>query len=150
MIVVWSDIIQSDFLPACMESTTSCSPPSDVCFIYHPYCSLSNEFSLALFSTVYGFKAGTGGLVYLGLGIGFFSATIFGAKFADKVYKNVRLQDFIPGTSLNHLSPRSLDPKMAASALPKCAFQLFSSDRSLYPLAFCEFLVILFKPTNKY
>ncbi|PPQ86651.1 hypothetical protein CVT25_006835 [Psilocybe cyanescens] len=69
---------------------------SSVCFIlslymafmYGIYYLMFATFG-SLFSTVYGFKAGTGGLVYLGLGIGFFSATIFGAKFADKIYKNL-------------------------------------------------------------
>src|SRR5687768_1967967 len=36
--------------------------------------------ALELFQGTYGFKPGIGGLVYLGLGIGFFSSTIFGAK----------------------------------------------------------------------
>jgi len=46
---------------------------------------------IAFFNTTYGFTPGIGGLVYLGLGIGFFSATIFGAKFADGIYKKVRI-----------------------------------------------------------
>ena len=54
-------------------------------------------FTQEVFSTVYGFKTGPGGLAYLGLGIGFFSAGFFGAKTADKVYKYV--------SSLSQLSP---------------------------------------------
>lgn len=41
------------------------------------------------FSTTYGFRPGVGGLTYLGLGIGFAMATVFGAKFADEVYQHV-------------------------------------------------------------
>jgi hypothetical protein len=40
----------------------------------------------ALFSEVYHFSTGVGGLAYIGIGIGFFSATIFGVKFSDKIY----------------------------------------------------------------
>lgn len=43
------------------------------------------------FSTTYGFNAGIGGLAYLGLGIGFFTATVFGAQWADQIYTYVRV-----------------------------------------------------------
>ncbi|KAG6830106.1 hypothetical protein H0H92_002155 [Tricholoma furcatifolium] len=39
------------------------------------------------FAETYGFGAGIGGLTYLGLGVGFFIATIIGAKFSDKIYR---------------------------------------------------------------
>lgn len=42
-----------------------------------------------LFSKVYGFGPGVGGLAYLGLGMGFFLATVVGAKSADQLYKRV-------------------------------------------------------------
>lgn len=38
---------------------------------------------------IYGFDTGIGGLVYLGLGIGFLVATMFGAKTADQIYHYV-------------------------------------------------------------
>jgi len=41
------------------------------------------------FCDTYGFDVGVGGLAYSGLGIGFFAATVFGAKWADKIYKYV-------------------------------------------------------------
>jgi len=44
----------------------------------------------SFFGKTYHFKAGIAGLAYLGLGIGFILATIFGAKFADSIYKYVR------------------------------------------------------------
>ncbi|KAI3619652.1 mfs multidrug [Moniliophthora roreri] len=40
-----------------------------------------------LFHNTYGFGAGIGGLVYLGLGTGFLLATYFGADVADKMYQ---------------------------------------------------------------
>ena len=43
-----------------------------------------------LFTNTYGFSIGVSGLCYIGLGLGFFLATIFGASFADRVYLNVR------------------------------------------------------------
>lgn len=51
---------------------------------------------VALFHDTYGFGVGIGGLAYLGLGIGFFLATAFGAKTADQIYHRVRF-------SLNNL-----------------------------------------------
>ncbi|KAI0650616.1 multidrug resistance protein 4 [Trametes meyenii] len=39
-----------------------------------------------VFTRIYGFNTGTGGLAYIGLGVGFVGATLFGANFADKVY----------------------------------------------------------------
>jgi len=42
-----------------------------------------------IFPEVYGFSAGVTGLMYLGFGIGFFVATIFGATFANTVYLRV-------------------------------------------------------------
>jgi len=39
-----------------------------------------------LFSDIYHFSTGVGGLAYIGLGIGFISATVFGAKISDKIY----------------------------------------------------------------
>ena len=48
-----------------------------------------NLFTKEVFSSVYGFKPGPGGLAYLGLGIGFFAASFFGAYTADQVYKYV-------------------------------------------------------------
>ncbi|KAG6873670.1 hypothetical protein C0995_012604 [Termitomyces sp. Mi166 len=39
------------------------------------------------FHMTYGFGPGIGGLTYIGLGAGFFLATLFGAKTADQIYK---------------------------------------------------------------
>ncbi len=43
----------------------------------------------AFFGKTYHFGPGIGGLAYLGLGVGFILATIFGAKIADGIYKYV-------------------------------------------------------------
>ena len=42
-----------------------------------------------LFTDIYGFSIGVSGLCYIGLGLGFLLATIFGASFADRVYLTV-------------------------------------------------------------
>ncbi|KIM47059.1 hypothetical protein M413DRAFT_440604 [Hebeloma cylindrosporum] len=69
---------------------------SFICFILSLYMAFMYGIFYLLFATfarffsvTYGFRAGVGGLAYLGLGIGFVTATIFGAKFADKVYKTL-------------------------------------------------------------
>lgn len=43
------------------------------------------------FSKTYHFSAGVGGLAYLGLGAGFFLATLAGGRLAGQVYTRVRL-----------------------------------------------------------
>ncbi|KAF8637929.1 hypothetical protein AX17_002550 [Amanita inopinata Kibby_2008] len=57
-----------------------------VAFMYGIFYLMFSTFP-EIFSSTYGFKAGVGGLAYLGLGIGFFTATLFGAKTADQIYK---------------------------------------------------------------
>ncbi|KAJ8095154.1 hypothetical protein PM082_010376 [Marasmius tenuissimus] len=42
-----------------------------------------------LFKNTYGFDAGIGGLVYLGLGVGFMVATYFGASISNTIYKRL-------------------------------------------------------------
>ncbi|KAJ3726767.1 multidrug resistance protein 4 [Lentinula raphanica] len=54
-------------------------------FMYGIYYLMFTTFP-ELFNGIYGFDTGIGGLVYLGLGIGFLLATIFGAKTADQIY----------------------------------------------------------------
>ncbi|KAJ7462124.1 multidrug resistance protein 4 [Mycena latifolia] len=41
-------------------------------------------------SPIYGFDTGIGGLTYIGLGVGFLSATVFSAKYANEVYLHLR------------------------------------------------------------
>ena len=49
-----------------------------------------SDHLVEIFTGIYGFSVGIGGLAYIGLGVGFMSATIFGAYFADRVYASVR------------------------------------------------------------
>ncbi|KAF9051613.1 multidrug resistance protein 4 [Panaeolus papilionaceus] len=57
-------------------------------FIYGIFYLMFATFA-QFFATTYGFKAGVGGLAYLGLGIGFATATVVGAKSADQIYKHL-------------------------------------------------------------
>ncbi|KAG2065904.1 hypothetical protein BDR04DRAFT_1145142 [Suillus decipiens] len=83
-----------------------------ICFILSLYMALIYSIYYLmfttfpdLFSTMYYFSIGIGGLPYLGIGIGFLSATIFGTKVCDKTYLYLRqpspvlaLQSFLPLT----------------------------------------------------
>ncbi|KAJ3508579.1 hypothetical protein NLJ89_g5680 [Agrocybe chaxingu] len=84
---------QSSPPPPSRSTAASCT---FICFILSLYMSfMYGIFYLmfatfaALFRNTYGFKAGIGGLAYLGLGIGFVAATAFGAKVADALYKRL-------------------------------------------------------------
>ncbi|KAI0352812.1 multidrug resistance protein 4 [Trametes cingulata] len=66
---------------------------SIICFLLSAYMALMYGIYYLMFAVfpdvftgIYGFSIGTGGLAYIGLGVGFFSATLFGAYFADQVY----------------------------------------------------------------
>ncbi|KAJ6486473.1 major facilitator superfamily domain-containing protein [Mycena vitilis] len=54
-------------------------------FMYGIYYLMFTTFS-TLFSETYGFNTGTGGLAYIGLGVGFMLATGFSAQSANQVY----------------------------------------------------------------
>ncbi|KAF9009997.1 major facilitator superfamily domain-containing protein [Cyathus striatus] len=84
--VLWENLSR----PIIMLST------SFICFILSLYMAFMYGIFYLMFttfaeffSTTYHFRPGVGGLAYLGLGIGFFAATIFGAKVADKVYQHL-------------------------------------------------------------
>lgn len=66
---------------------------SIVCFMLSLYMSFMYGIYYLMFATfadlfhnIYGFSTGIGGLVYIGLGLGFVLATIVGAKFSDQMY----------------------------------------------------------------
>ncbi|KAI0775982.1 multidrug resistance protein 4 [Trametes elegans] len=66
---------------------------SIICFLLSAYMALMYGIYYLMFAIfpevftgIYGFSVGIGGLAYIGLGVGFFSATLFGAYFADQVY----------------------------------------------------------------
>ncbi|KAJ8081639.1 hypothetical protein PM082_007485 [Marasmius tenuissimus] len=52
----------------------------------------------SLYSTVYGFKTGPGGLVYLGLGLGFFFSTLACARCVDGMHRYLTLKNGGRGT----------------------------------------------------
>lgn len=52
---------------------------------YGYYYLMFATFS-ALFPEIYGFSEGITGLCYLGLGLGFFSMSIFGATVSNRIY----------------------------------------------------------------
>jgi MFS family permease len=66
---------------------------SFICFVLSLYMAFLYGIYYLMFATfpkffaeTYGFSPGIGGLAYIGLGVGFLLATVFGAKFADGVY----------------------------------------------------------------
>ncbi|KAA1466239.1 multidrug resistance protein 4 [Dentipellis sp. KUC8613] len=66
---------------------------SFICFILSLYMALMYGIYYLMFATfpdlftdVYHFNTGTGGLAYLGLGTGFILSTLFGAHYANKLY----------------------------------------------------------------
>ncbi|KAJ7217316.1 major facilitator superfamily domain-containing protein [Mycena pura] len=54
-------------------------------FMYGIYYLMFTTFS-TLFESVYGFNTGTSGLAYIGLGVGFLTATVFSAKWGNQIY----------------------------------------------------------------
>ena len=58
--------------------------------IYGIYYLMFSTFP-QLFTDIYGFNIGTGGLAYIGLGVGFCLAAMVGAKMADVIYNKVRI-----------------------------------------------------------
>ncbi|KAG2132085.1 major facilitator superfamily domain-containing protein [Suillus clintonianus] len=66
---------------------------SFICFILSLYMALIYGIYYLMFTTfpdlfsnVYHFSIGIGGLPYIGIGVGFLSAAVFGAKICDKTY----------------------------------------------------------------
>ena len=45
-----------------------------------------------IFADTYHFSTGIGGLAYIGLGVGFVFAVVFGSKFGDLIYKHVSIR----------------------------------------------------------
>ncbi|KAF8815165.1 MFS general substrate transporter [Phlegmacium glaucopus] len=67
-----------------------------VCFMLSLYMAFMYGIYYLMFSTfpqtfqsIYGFNTGIGGLAYLGLGVGFLAASLFGAKFGQDMYKKL-------------------------------------------------------------
>ncbi|KAG2038280.1 multidrug resistance protein 4 [Suillus americanus] len=73
---------------------------SFICFILSLYMALIYGIYYLMFTTfpglfsdVYHFSIGTGGLPYIGIGVGFLSATVIGAKLCDKTYAYLAAQN---------------------------------------------------------
>ncbi|RDX53972.1 multidrug resistance protein 4 [Lentinus brumalis] len=69
---------------------------SIICFLLSAYMALMYGIYYLMFAVfpevftgIYGFSLGVGGLAYIGLGVGFFAATLFGAWIGDLVYGNL-------------------------------------------------------------
>ncbi|TFK26555.1 multidrug resistance protein 4 [Coprinopsis marcescibilis] len=78
---------------------------SSICFILSLYMAVMYGIFYLMFATfaeffatTYGFKAGVGGLAYLGLGVGFMLATIVGAKVGDALYQKLTARNGGVGT----------------------------------------------------
>jgi len=67
----------------------------------------------ALYSTTYGFGPGLSGLAYLGLGVGFILATLFGARIGNGIYHKVWSSSF-PPMPIPHYQAHSSQPKGVA------------------------------------
>ncbi|KAK0192500.1 multidrug resistance protein 4 [Armillaria mellea] len=73
---------------------------SFICFILSLYMAFMYGIYYLMFTTfptvfneIYGFNTGVGGLVYLGIGIGFVAASVFGAKTTDQIYHYLAKRD---------------------------------------------------------
>lgn len=85
-------LITQNSLVVCMGSTTSCSQPSHNSsqkFMGQYFITSSYVTRLTQSVFIFRFNTGLSGLAYIGLGLGFFIATMFGAKVADKIYVHV-------------------------------------------------------------
>ena len=75
-----------------------------------------------VFSTDYGFDIGAGGLAYLGLGVGFLIASLFGAKVGSEMYNKVSLAVTVIPNLFLIIFP-SLPKRMAGLESQRCAFR---------------------------
>lgn len=75
-----------------------------------------------VFSTDYGFNTGAGGLAYLGLGVGFILASLFGAKFGSEMYGRVGVA-FTPSPNIYLCLLPSLPKKTEELGSQRCVFQ---------------------------
>ncbi|KAN0097326.1 Major facilitator superfamily domain containing protein [Tylopilus felleus] len=78
---------------------------SFVCFILSSYMALMYGIYYLMFATFpglfasnYHFSVGMSGLAYLGLGLGFLVATVFGARISDQIYHRLAMKNGGQGT----------------------------------------------------
>lgn len=89
-----------------------------------------------VFSTDYGFSTGAGGLAYLGLGVGFLIASLFGAKFGSEIYRRVSVAVTRSNPFLIIFS--SLPKRMEELENQRCAFQHYVLGPYLSLLVYCK------------
>lgn len=92
-----------------------------------------------VFSMDYGFDIGAGGLAYLGLGVGFVAATLFGAKFGSEMYKRASVAVTVILNLFLIVLP-SLPKRMEELESQRCAFQRYVLGPCLFLLVYCKIL----------
>ena len=96
-----------------------------------------------VFSTVYGFNTGIGGLAYLGLGVGFVAASIFGAKFGSETYRIVSVTVIvIPNLSSFLIIFPSLPKGTEELESQRCASRRYVLGPWLLLLVYCKVLIV--------
>lgn len=102
---------------------------------------------LDVFTGIYGFSVGTGGLAYIGLGVGFVSATLASVYLSDGVYSRVRAPFFkslLVCLLINssHSWLRNMG-RASRSSVSRYSYSAPSSS----PSACCEFTLMTFTQT---
>lgn len=90
-----------------------------------------------LFAGVYHFSVGITGLAYLGLGLGFLAATLFGARISDQIYYQVRTRFLL--RTLTHL-PLSWQRETGDKESLRCACQRSYLAPSLLLSDYCKWV----------
>lgn len=67
---------------------------------------LTADISPDLFTGIYHFSIGVSGLAYIGLGLGFVSATVVGASVADSIYQKVCILRALACPDWAYIRPR--------------------------------------------
>lgn len=124
---------------ACQVSITWCFLLSPVRYHIHPAIiePITDSLRAALFSDVYHFSIGMGGLAYIGLGLGFLLSAIVGAKLSDRIYVYV-CQGCLVLTMLIEVLLYSLLTEMQDRVNPRCVCLPWYLARSLSQWGSCE------------
>jgi hypothetical protein len=96
-----------------------------------------------VFSTDYGFNIGTGGLAYLGLGVGFILASPFGAKFGSEIYNKVSLAVTVIPKPFLIIFP-SLPKRMEELESQRCAFRRWFLVPCWLLLVYCKDITVTY------
>jgi hypothetical protein len=96
-----------------------------------------------VFSTDYGFNIGAGGLAYLGLGVGFTAASLFGAKFGSEMYKRVSVAVIVIPNFFLIIFP-SLPKRMEELESQRCAFRRYVLVPCWFLLVYCKDVTVTY------